>query len=55
MSIPDTPGFGGLLAITAAVLVTSVSMSIVTGSGAHWPFVLAGLGAGWLSTKSINK
>ena len=55
MSIQDTPGFGGLLGITAAVVVTSVSIALVTGSCGHLPFVIAGLGVGWWSTRSINR
>lgn len=55
MGYQDVPGFTGLFGISVAVVVTSVGITVVTGTCGHWPFVLTGLGAGWLSARSINR
>jgi hypothetical protein len=47
-------GSGGLLGLIAAMLMTAVAISFVTGSHAHWVFILGGIAAGLLATRSIR-
>ena len=51
----DLPGLAGLLEISIATVVTAVVISVVTGSVFHWLLMLAGLGAGWLGARAINR
>ena len=45
---------GGLSGLIAAILMTAVAISIVTGSHWHWVFILGGIAAGLLATRSIR-
>jgi hypothetical protein len=45
----------GIVAIILGTLVASVAITQVTGSYMHWPFVLAGIAAGLLAVRSINR
>ena len=47
-----TPGIG---AIVAGVLFVSAAISLVTGTHAHWPIVLAGIAVGLMAVRSIHR
>lgn len=51
----NSSGPAGTIIIVVACIVVSWVISFVTGSYAHWPFVLLGLIVGLLAVSSINK
>jgi hypothetical protein len=55
MPLNDSPGSAGVITIMVGCIVVSWIITFVTGSYAHWPFVLAGIVAGLLAVSSINK
>jgi len=55
MRVGNSPGPAGTIVIVVACLGVSWAISFVTGSYAHWPFVLAGIVVGLLAVSSINK
>ena len=48
-------GFGGLMAISVAVVAVSAVITFLTGTIDHWIPVVGGLGIGWLAIASINR
>lgn len=54
MRVGNSPGPAGIIIVVACLGVSWV-ISFVTGSYAHWPFVLAGIVVGLLAVSSINK
>ena len=47
--------FSGIGGIIAATLMTSAVISLVTGTHAHWFFILGGIGVGLMAVRSIRK
>lgn len=45
---------GGLFGLIAAMLMTAVIISFVTGSHWHWFFILGGIVVGLMATRSIR-
>jgi len=55
MTLGNTPGAGGIIVIVGACLAVASIMTLVTGEYGLWPFILAGILAGWWAVQSINK
>ena len=47
-------GSGGLLGFVAGTLMVAVVISLVTGTHAHWLFVLGAIVVGLVATRSIR-
>ncbi len=55
MGLGSSPDSAGLTVIIGACIAASWIITFITGSCAHWPFVLAGIVVGLWAAASINK
>lgn len=55
MSSSSVSGSSGIFAVVVGTLAVSVIITKVTGSVAHWPFILAGIGVGLYAVKAMNR